>query len=138
MATTIGAVGGLIVVASIVAFDKIKIDDPVGAISVHGTVGIWGVMAVLFTNSDATFTGQIVGVVSIFAWAFLVSLAVWYVLKLIMGIRVSEGEELESLDVDKHGGHAYDLTGPPSILETVTGPTPAFSRRSTSLANEQA
>ncbi len=89
VATTIGAVGGLIVVASIVAFDKIKIDDPVGAISVHGTVGIWGVMAVLFTNGDATFTGQIVGVVSIFAWAFLVSLAVWFVLKLIMGIRVS-------------------------------------------------
>ncbi|MGB5721968.1 MAG: ammonium transporter, partial [Woeseiaceae bacterium] len=92
VATTIGAVGGLIVVASIVAFDKIKIDDPVGAISVHGTVGIWGVMAVLFTNGDATFTGQIVGVVSIFAWAFLVSLAVWFVLKLIMGIRVSQEE----------------------------------------------
>ena len=107
VATTIGAVGGLIVVASIVAFDKVKIDDPVGAISVHGTVGIWGVMAVLFTNSDATFTGQIVGVVSIFAWAFLASLAVWYLLKLIMGIRVSEEEEYEGVDISECGLEAY-------------------------------
>jgi len=107
VATTIGAVGGLIVVASIVAFDKIRIDDPVGAISVHGTVGIWGVMAVLFTNSDATFTGQIVGVISIFAWAFLVSLAVWSALKLIMGIRVSEEEEYEGVDISECGLEAY-------------------------------
>ncbi len=107
VATTIGAVGGLIVVTSIVAFDKIRIDDPVGAISVHGTVGIWGVMAVLFTNGDATFTGQIVGVVSIFAWAFLVSLVVWYVLKLIMGIRVSEEEEYEGVDISECGLEAY-------------------------------
>ncbi|MBT8102625.1 MAG: ammonium transporter [Gammaproteobacteria bacterium] len=107
VATTIGAVGGLIVVASIVAFDKIRIDDPVGAISVHGTVGIWGVMAVLFTNGDASFIGQIVGVVSIFAWAFLVSLAVWFVLKLIMGIRVSEQEEYEGVDIGECGLEAY-------------------------------
>ena len=107
VATSIGAVGGLIVVASIVAFDKIKIDDPVGAISVHGTVGLWGVMAVLFTNGDATFTGQIVGVASIFAWAFLASLAVWYVLKLIMGIRVSEEEEYEGVDISECGLEAY-------------------------------
>jgi Amt family ammonium transporter len=107
VATSIGAVGGLIVVASIVAFDKIKIDDPVGAISVHGTVGIWGVMAVLFTNGDATFTGQIVGVASIFAWAFLASLAVWYVLKLIMGIRVSAEEEYEGVDISECGLEAY-------------------------------
>ncbi len=107
VATTIGAVGGLIVVASIVAFDKIRIDDPVGAISVHGTVGIWGVMAVLFTNGEATFTGQLVGVVSIFAWAFLVSLLVWYVLKLIMGVRVSEEEEYEGIDLSECGLEAY-------------------------------
>ena len=107
VATTIGAVGGLIVVASIVAFDKIKIDDPVGAISVHGTVGIWGVLAVLFTNGDATFTGQIVGVISIFAWAFLVSLAVWFALKAIMGIRVSEEDEYEGVDLSECGLEAY-------------------------------
>ena len=107
VATSIGAVGGLIVVASIVAFDKIRIDDPVGAISVHGTVGIWGVLAVLFTNGDATFSGQIVGVISIFAWAFLVSLLVWFVLKLIMGIRVSEEEEYEGVDLGECGLEAY-------------------------------
>ena len=107
VATTIGAVGGLIVVASIVAFDKIKIDDPVGAISVHGTAGIWGVLAVLFTNGDATFSGQIVGVISIFAWAFLVSLLVWFVLKMIMGIRVSEEEEYEGVDLSECGLEAY-------------------------------
>jgi len=107
VATTIGAVGGLIVVASIVAFDKIRIDDPVGAISVHGTVGIWGVMAVLFTNGDATFVGQFVGVISIFAWAFLVSLAFWFALKLIIGIRVSEEEEYEGVDLGECGLEAY-------------------------------
>jgi Amt family ammonium transporter len=107
VATTIGAVGGLIVVASIVALDKVRIDDPVGAISVHGTVGIWGVMAVLFTNGEATFSGQIVGVLSIFAWAFLVSLIVWTVLKMIMGIRVSEEEEYEGVDLGECGLEAY-------------------------------
>ena len=107
VATTIGAVGGLIVVASIVALDKVRIDDPVGAISVHGTVGIWGVMAVLFTNGEATFKGQFVGVLSIFAWAFLVSLIVWTVLKLIMGIRVSEEEEYEGVDLGECGLEAY-------------------------------
>ena len=107
VATSIGAVGGLIVVASIVAFDKIRIDDPVGAISVHGTAGIWGVLAVLFTNSDATFMGQFVGVISIFAWAFLVSLIVWFALKAIMGIRVSEEDEYEGVDLSECGLEAY-------------------------------
>jgi Amt family ammonium transporter len=107
IATMIGAVGGLIVVASIVMFDKIKIDDPVGAISVHGVVGIWGVLAVLFTNGDASFVGQIVGIASIFAWTFGVSLAVWYVLKLVIGIRVSEEEEYEGVDISECGLEAY-------------------------------
>ena len=106
-ATLIGAVGGLIVVASIVSFDKIKIDDPVGAISVHGVVGIWGVLAVLFTNEDATAVGQIVGVASIFAWAFLASLAVWFILKKTVGIRVSEEEEYEGVDIGECGLEAY-------------------------------
>ncbi len=107
VATLIGAIGGMIVVASIVAFDKIRIDDPVGAISVHGTVGIWGVLAVLLTNDDATFLGQIVGVISIFAWAFLASLVVWLALKAIMGIRVSEEEEYEGVDISECGLEAY-------------------------------
>jgi Amt family ammonium transporter len=107
VATLIGAAGGLIVVASIVAFDKIRIDDPVGAISVHGVVGIWGVLAVLFTNGDATVVGQVVGVASIFAWTFGVSLIVWYTLKLVMGIRVSEEEEYEGVDISECGLEAY-------------------------------
>lgn len=106
-ATMIGGIGGLLVVGSIVALDKLKIDDPVGAISVHGTVGIWGVLAVLITNGDATFTGQIVGVLSIFAWAFLASLVVWLILKAIMGIRVSEEEEYEGVDLSECGLEAY-------------------------------
>ena len=106
-ATLIGAAGGLLVVGSIVALDKLKIDDPVGAISVHGTVGIWGVLAVLISNGDATFTGQIVGVASIFAWAFFASLAVWLVLKMVMGIRVSEQEEYEGVDISECGLEAY-------------------------------
>jgi len=106
-ATLIGAVGGLLVVGSIVTLDKLKIDDPVGAISVHGTVGIWGVLAVLITNGDATFKGQIVGVISIFAWAFLASLVVWLILKAVMGIRVSEEEEYEGVDISECGLEAY-------------------------------
>jgi Amt family ammonium transporter len=106
-ATLIGAVGGVIVVASIVSFDKLKIDDPVGAISVHGVVGIWGVLAVLFSNGDATFLGQFVGIASIFAWAFGVSLIVWYLLKLVVGIRVSDEEEYEGVDISECGLEAY-------------------------------
>jgi len=107
IATMIGGIGGLLVVFSIVTLDKLKIDDPVGAISVHGTVGIWGVLAVLITNGDATFSGQLVGIVSIFAWAFLASLIVWLALKAIMGIRVSEEEEYEGVDISECGLEAY-------------------------------
>jgi len=107
VATLIGAIGGIIVVASIVAFDKIRIDDPVGAISVHGTAGIWSVLAVLLTNGDATFLGQIVGIISIFAWAFFASLIVWFALKVIMGVRVSEEEEYEGVDISECGLEAY-------------------------------
>ncbi len=106
-ATLIGAVGGLIVVASIVTLDKFRIDDPVGAISVHGVVGIWGVLAVLFNNGDASAVGQIVGVASIFAWTFIVSLIVWLILKATIGIRVSEEEEYEGVDIGECGLEAY-------------------------------
>ncbi len=107
LATVIGAIGGLLVVGSIVLFDKLKIDDPVGAISVHGTVGIWGVIAVLFSNGDASPSGQLVGILSIFAWAFIVSLAAWFALKAIMGIRVSEEDEYEGVDLSECGLEAY-------------------------------
>jgi ammonium transporter, Amt family len=106
-ATLIGAVGGLLVVASIVTLDKLKIDDPVGAISVHGVVGIWGLMAVCFTNEEATFGAQLMGLVSIFAWVFGASFVVWFVIKKIMGIRVSEEEEYEGVDLSECGLEAY-------------------------------
>jgi Amt family ammonium transporter len=106
-ATLIGAVGGLIVVASIVAMDKAKIDDPVGAISVHGVCGIWGLLAVVFTNPEASLVAQLIGMVSIFAWVFGVSFVVWFVIKAVVGIRVSEEEEMEGVDVAECGLVAY-------------------------------
>ena len=104
----IGAVGGLIVVGSIVLLDKLKIDDPVGAISVHGTAGIWGIIAVVFSsNEDATIGGQLVGMLAIFAWVFGASLIVWLILKFTMGIRVSEEDEMAGVDVSETGIEAY-------------------------------
>ena len=106
-ATTIGAIGGLLVVGSIVLMDKFKIDDPVGAISVHGVVGIWGLLAVCITNPEASLKWQLIGIGSIFAWVFITSFIVWYVIKLIMGIRVSEEEEYEGVDISECGLEAY-------------------------------
>ncbi len=106
-ATLIGAVGGLIVVGSIVTLDKLKIDDPVGAISVHGVVGIWGLIAVCFTNPDAKLGVQLIGLVTIFAWVFITSFIVWYLLKKTVGIRVSEEEEYEGVDISECGLEAY-------------------------------
>jgi len=106
-AAIIGAVGGLIVVAAIVTLDKLKLDDPVGAISVHGVVGIWGVLAVPLNNGDASFGAQLIGIVGIFGWVFIASLVVWLVLKAIMGIRVSEEEEYEGVDIAECGLEAY-------------------------------
>lgn len=107
LATLIGAIGGVIVVFSIVFFDKIRIDDPVGAISVHGVAGLWGIFAVLLSNGDATFLGQLMGTLVIFVWVFVISLVVWYALKLTMGIRVSEEEEYEGVDLTECGMEAY-------------------------------
>ena len=106
-ATLIGAAGGLLVVASIVMLDKLKIDDPVGAISVHGVVGIWGLIAVSFTNPDASLIAQFKGIASIFAWVFVTSLIVWFIIKVTIGIRVSEEEEYEGVDLGECGLEAY-------------------------------
>ncbi len=107
VASLIGAAGGLLVVGSIVTLDKLRIDDPVGAISVHGVVGIWGLLAVCITNPDASLKWQLYGIVSIFAWVFLASLLVWFVLKKTVGIRVSEEEEYEGVDIGECGLEAY-------------------------------
>ena len=106
VSTIVGAIGGILVVFSIVTLDKMKIDDPVGAISVHGVVGIWGVMAVCFTGG-ASVGGQLVGLLTIFIWVFLTSLIAWMVIKAIMGVRVSEEEEFEGVDLSECGMEAY-------------------------------
>ncbi|HEX9802556.1 MAG TPA: ammonium transporter [Gammaproteobacteria bacterium] len=111
-ATLIGGVGGILVVFSIVTLDKLKIDDPVGAISVHGVVGIWGLLAVVFTNSDASLSAQLIGIATIFAWVFGASFVVWMVIKAVMGLRVSEEEEYEGVDLAECGLEAYpEFTG---------------------------
>ncbi|MBF7054746.1 ammonium transporter [Halomonas sp. KAO] len=106
-AALIGAVGGAIVIAAIVALDKLRIDDPVGAISVHGVVGIWGLLAVPLSNGEASLGAQLLGIVGIFAWVFLASLGVWSLLKALIGIRVSEEEEYAGVDLAECGMEAY-------------------------------
>ncbi len=107
MAGVAGAVSGVIVVLSIIMFDKLKIDDPVGAISVHGVCGIWGTLAVALFSSAASFGVQLLGVVTIFGFTFLFSLAVFGIINAIMGVRVSEEYETRGLDLSEHGIGAY-------------------------------
>ncbi|MEM7561557.1 MAG: ammonium transporter [Pseudomonadota bacterium] len=106
-ATVIGAIGGAIVVYSIVMLDKLRIDDPVGAISVHGVVGLWGLLVVPVTNSDVSFLGQLAGAATIFVWVFGASFVVWFILKKTMGIRVSEEDEYGGVDIAECGMEAY-------------------------------
>ncbi len=106
-AMIVGFVGALLVVFAVPMFDKLKIDDPVGALSVHLVAGIWGTLAVgLFTDS-ATFLAQLKGVVVIGAFTFIASLIVWYILKVTMGIRISEEEEVDGVDIHETGLEAY-------------------------------
>ena len=107
LATIVGAIGGVIVVFSILGLDKLKLDDPVGAISVHGVVGMWGLIAVTLSNPDAKIMAQLTGLVTIFLWTFLASLVVWFALKAIMGIRVTEEEEYNGVDLSECGLEAY-------------------------------
>ena len=107
VATLIGAVGGIIVVFSILTLDKLRLDDPVGAISVHGVVGFFGVMVVPFTDGDASFVGQFIGALVIFAWVFGASMLVWLLLRASIGLRVDEEEEYEGVDLAECGMEAY-------------------------------
>ena len=106
-ASLFGATGGVLVVYSIIGLDKLKIDDPVGAISVHGTCGLLGLLLVPVTNDAASLSGQIVGALTIFIWVFGFSLLVWWVIKMIVGIRVTEQEEYQGVDVTECGVEAY-------------------------------
>jgi Amt family ammonium transporter len=107
LATAFGAAGGLLVVVSILALDKLKIDDPVGAISVHGTVGLLGLLLVPLTNDASSFSGQLIGAATIFGWVFVASFVTWFIIKKIMGIRVSEEEEADGVDMSECGMEAY-------------------------------
>ncbi|HBO11632.1 MAG TPA: ammonium transporter [Halieaceae bacterium] len=107
-ATIFGAIGGVLVVFSIITLDKLHIDDPVGAISVHGVVGLLGLLLVPVTNGEnSSFTGQLIGAATIFFWVFLTSLVVFFVIKMVMGIRVGEEEEYEGVDLGECGLEAY-------------------------------
>ena len=107
MATIIGGIGGAIVVFSVPLLDKFKIDDVVGAIPVHLIAGIWGTLAVVITNPDANLGTQVTGIVVVGAFTFIVSWVVWTILKLTIGIRVSEEDELAGLDTAELGMEAY-------------------------------
>ncbi|MGO2076113.1 MAG: ammonium transporter, partial [Pseudoalteromonas sp.] len=107
LACLLGILGGSLVVFSIVALDKIKIDDPVGAISVHGVCGILGIILVPVSNAEATLVNQLIGLVCILGFVFITSLIVWGILKKTMGIRVTEEEELNGMDQHDCGIDAY-------------------------------
>ena len=99
----------MLVVLSILAFDKIKVDDPVGAISVHGICGIWGTVAVGIFSFDPehNVATQLTGTLAIGAFSFVFSFVVFYILKLTLGVRVTLEEETVGLDISEHGMHAY-------------------------------
>ena len=103
----IGAVGGVIVVLTVPMLDKLKIDDVVGAIPVHLFAGIWGTIAVIFYNSDAALGTQLMGIIAYGVFTFVASLVVWFILKAVMGIRVSEEAEMNGLDMAELGMEAY-------------------------------
>ncbi len=106
-ATLFGGLGGILVVLSIVTMDKLRIDDPVGAISVHGVCGLLGLLLVPVTNGDSSFSGQIIGALTIFVWVFVASLIVWGIIKAVVGLRVSEEDEYEGVDLSECGMEAY-------------------------------
>ncbi|MCV6638307.1 ammonium transporter [Candidatus Albibeggiatoa sp. nov. NOAA] len=107
VALLVGSVAGVLVIFAILELEKNKIDDPVGAISAHGIAGIWGLLAVPLSTPGASFKVQLIGIVVIFAWVFITSSAVWMVLKMVMGLRVSQEEEFEGLDISECGLEAY-------------------------------
>jgi len=106
-ASLFGLVAGVLVVFSIITLDRLKIDDPVGAISVHGVIGLLGLLLVPITNGETSFLGQLVGAVTIFVWVFAASFATWFLIKKVVGIRVSEEEEYTGLDIGECGLEAY-------------------------------
>lgn len=107
LAMLIGGIGGALVVFAVPFFDKLKIDDPVGALSVHLVGGIWGTLAVGLFKEDGSLGAQIMGIVVIGLFTFVFSIIVWYILKVTMGIRVSEEQEYIGSDEEEFGMHSY-------------------------------
>lgn len=105
LALVIGFIGGLIVVFSIITLDKLNIDDPVGAISAHGTAGVWGLIAVTLTGGS--LGAQLYGIIVIFLWTFITSFIIWKIIHSIYGLRVTEEEEEEGVDISECGLEAY-------------------------------
>ena len=103
----VGLIAGVIMVFSVILLERIGIDDPVGAISVHGTAGIWGVVAVALFSEAAPLSAQLLGVAAIFVWTFGISYLVFKLVDMLIGIRVSPEKELEGFDRSEHGGAAY-------------------------------
>ncbi|MDH3377352.1 MAG: ammonium transporter [Gammaproteobacteria bacterium] len=107
LATLIGAAGGVLVVYGIMWLDRLRIDDPVGAISAHGICGAWGLIAVVLSNPEAALVSQLIGLLSISAFVMAASLIVWALLRAAIGIRVSDEEEFTGVDVSECGIEAY-------------------------------
>ena len=105
LALIIGFIGGIIVVFSIITLDKMQIDDPVGAISAHGTAGIWGLLAVTLTGGS--LGAQVYGIIVIFLWTFIVSLIIWKIIDGMFGLRVTDEQEEEGIDISECGLEAY-------------------------------
>ena len=134
MAALTGAIGGVLVVFSCLAIEKMGVDDPVGAVSVHGVCGAWGTIAIGLFSSEAgmgQLTTQVIGVAAGFLWAFPVSFVIFYAIKVTVGLRVSEEEEMAGLDISEHGMHAY----PPGLIEGVGMPAGAPVMASTAIAS---
>jgi Amt family ammonium transporter len=111
-AILVGAIAGALVVFSVITFDKLKIDDPVGATSVHLTCGIWGTLAVgiFSTNPEHSIFTQLIGIGAYAIFTVACAAMLFGAIKATIGLRVSEEEELEGLDLSEHGMHAYDVT----------------------------
>jgi len=134
----IGLAAGVLVVGSVLFFDRIKIDDPVGAISVHLSCGIWGTLAVgiFSTNPEHTFGAQAIGVAAYGIATVICATVIFGVVNMTMGLRVSEEEELEGLDYGEHGAHAYDLGVGAGALDSLGSLSSSRPVAATQLATE--
>ncbi len=124
MSALTGLIAGPLCVVAVVFFDKIRVDDPVGAISVHGVCGAWGTLATGLFAADVAVGVQLIGIAAAFLWAFPVSMVVFLTIKYTVGLRVGEEEEIEGLDLTEHGIYAYPPSFVAGVADTSTGTLP--------------